>query len=144
VTGFAQQARRPSGDAVRSFTVRFGTPDFDESARARAAARDLGTTHTEIDGQQLRFDREFVDQFIGALGEPFADTSALAVYRLCLEARPHIKVALSGDGGDEIFFGYTSMRKQHGHAVAGLYPDSCARRCTRRATAGRHCRPTGA
>jgi asparagine synthase (glutamine-hydrolysing) len=112
VTGFAQRARQRSGDAIHSFTMRFGTPEFDESRRARATAGDLGTRHAEIDGQELPFDRQFLDRFLGALGEPFADTSALAVYRLCLEARPHIKVALSGDGGDELFLGYAHLSKQ--------------------------------
>jgi asparagine synthase (glutamine-hydrolysing) len=122
VTGFAQEARQPAGDPIRSFTVRFGTPDFDESARARAAARDLATRHAEIDGQELRFDRPFLDRLVLALGEPFADTSALATYRLCLEARPHIKVALGGDGGDEIFFGYSHLWKQQWARRLGLMP----------------------
>ncbi len=136
VTGFAQEARRRSGGSIQSFTVRFGTPDFDESGRARATAHDLGTYHQEIDGQQLRFDRQFMDRFIDALGEPFGDTSALAVYLLCLAARPHVKVALSGDGGDELFFGYTGMRKQQWARRFNFLPRSL-RRMVGAATAGR-------
>ena len=136
VTGFAQQARRRSGEAIRSFTVRFASPDFDESGRARAIARDLGTRHTEVDGQQVRFDRPFLDRFIGALGEPFGDTSALAVYLLCLAARPHVKVALSGDGGDEIFLGYTDIWKQQWARRSGIVPRRL-RQLVRTATRGR-------
>jgi asparagine synthase (glutamine-hydrolysing) len=135
VTGFAQQAQR-SGDAVRSFTVRFAAPELDESGRARAVARDLGTRHTEIDGQQLRFDRHFLDQFVCALGEPFADTSAMAVYRLCLEARPYIKVALGGEGGDELFYGYTHLWKQQWARRCRMLPKSL-RELVRTATHGR-------
>ena len=136
VTGLAQEARRRSGDTIHSFTMRFGTPDFDESRRAGAVARDLGTRHTEIDGEQLPFDRRFLDQFVGALGEPFGDTSALAVYQLCAAARPHVKVALSGDGGDEIFFGYTAMWKQQWARRCRAVPRR-VRELVRAATAGR-------
>ncbi|MFL5733347.1 MAG: asparagine synthase (glutamine-hydrolyzing), partial [Chloroflexia bacterium] len=111
VTGFAQETRRKEGSAIRSFTVRTWVPEIDESARARSIAGDLHTNHTEIDAEELRFDRCFFDRLIDGLGEPFGDTSALAVYMLCQQARPHVKVALSGDGGDEIFLGYKGLAK---------------------------------
>ncbi|RPH35043.1 asparagine synthase (glutamine-hydrolyzing) [bacterium] len=112
VSGFANQARRSAGSPVDSFTVRFWVDAFDESMRARSIAGDLGTHHTEIDASQLQFDRAFMNQFVRSLGEPFGDTSSLAVYILCLQARPFVKVALSGDGGDELFLGYRGLTKQ--------------------------------
>lgn len=110
VTGLAQQAREKAGGAIDAFTVRFWT--WDESPRARAIAGDLGTRHTVIDAEQLQFDRSFIDSLLDGLGEPFGDTSALAVYLLCQQARPFVKVALSGDGGDELFYGYPGLMKQ--------------------------------
>jgi asparagine synthase (glutamine-hydrolysing) len=53
-----------------------------------------------------------MDLLIDGLGEPFGDYSALPVYMLCRQARPYVKVALSGDGGDEIFLGYTGLMNQ--------------------------------
>jgi asparagine synthase (glutamine-hydrolysing) len=61
------------------------------------------------------------------LGEPFGDTSALAVWSLCAQARRLGKVALSGDGGDELFFGYTGLRKQRQARRLRAVPDSLAR-----------------
>jgi asparagine synthase (glutamine-hydrolysing) len=72
----------------------------------------LGTEHTEIDAQALTFDRSFIDSYVACLGEPFADSSALAMWTLCQQVRPHVKVALSGDGGDELFLGYSGLHKQ--------------------------------
>jgi asparagine synthase (glutamine-hydrolysing) len=112
ISGFAQKVRQESGKPVNSFTVGFWLKEYDETARARAIARDLGTHHTEIPAKELRFDRAFMDSLVDALGEPFADTSALAVYLLCQQARPYVKVALSGDGGDELFLGYQFLMKQ--------------------------------
>jgi asparagine synthase (glutamine-hydrolysing) len=113
VTGLAQQALEANGARMRSFTVRFWQPEFDESARASAIARDIGSVHTEIDAFHQECSSGFFDRFLTALGEPFADDSALAVYLLCREARNHVKVALSGDGGDELFFGYRGLPLQH-------------------------------
>jgi asparagine synthase (glutamine-hydrolysing) len=112
ITGFAQRVRQQSGSTINSFTVGFWLDEYDETTRARAIARDLGTQHMEIQAQELEFDRTFMDSFIDGLGEPFADTSALAVYLLCKQARPYVKVALSGDGGDELFLGYQFLLKQ--------------------------------
>jgi asparagine synthase (glutamine-hydrolysing) len=112
ISGFAQRVRQQSGSKINSFTVGFWLDEYDETTRARAIARDLGTQHTEIQAQALEFDRAFMDSFIDGLGEPFADTSALAVYLLCKQARAHVKVALSGDGGDELFLGYQFLLKQ--------------------------------
>ena len=112
VAGFAQRAKRRSGDALRSFTVRFGPAEFDESQRAGRIAAELGTAHTEVLAETLRFDRPTLDRIVAGLGEPFGDTSLLAVYLLCREVRPSVKVALSGDGGDELFYGYRGLRRQ--------------------------------
>jgi asparagine synthase (glutamine-hydrolysing) len=112
INGFAQQACLRANGKINSFTVRFDEADFDESLRARAIARDLGTHHSEIDAKGLPFDRSFINRLVDDLGEPFGDTSALAVYALCQQARTRVKVALSGDGGDELFLGYKGLRKQ--------------------------------
>lgn len=112
VTGLAQRERATAPDPISSFTVRFWSASFDESDAARSIAGDLGTEHTEIDAAQLHCDRATLDQIVDGLGEPFGDQSALAVFQLCREARPHVKVALSGDGGDEIFLGYRGFMKQ--------------------------------
>lgn len=112
IAGFAQRARRQSGKALRSFTVRFGPAEFDESQRARRIAADLGTEHIEVRAETLTFDRPTLDRIVDGLGEPFGDTSSLAVYLLCREVRRAVKVALSGDGGDELFHGYTGLRRQ--------------------------------
>jgi asparagine synthase (glutamine-hydrolysing) len=112
VTALAQRHRGREGAWVNSYTVRFWTKQHDESPRARSIARDLGTRHTELDAQEIRFDRGLIEKILRGLAEPHADTSALAVYFLCQQVRPHIKVALSGDGGDELFFGYKGIRKQ--------------------------------
>jgi asparagine synthase (glutamine-hydrolysing) len=112
VAGFAQRARRRSGDALRSFTVRFGPAEYDESQRAGRIAAALGTAHAEVRAEALRFDRPTLDRIVAGLGEPFGDTSLLAVYLLCREVRASVKVALSGDGGDELFIGYVGLRKQ--------------------------------
>jgi asparagine synthase (glutamine-hydrolysing) len=112
ITGFAQQTRRKTRQGISSFNVRFWVPELDESARAKAIAGDLGTQHEEIDAEETPFDRCFMERLVDGLGEPFGDTSALAVYVLCQQSRPHVKVALSGDGGDEIFLGYKGLLKQ--------------------------------
>ena len=112
VTGMAQGIRRESSDAIDSFTVQFWLPDYDESERARRIAAELQTRHTEIAAERLAFDRQAIDALIDGLGEPFGDTSALAVYLLCQQARRHVKCALSGDGGDELFLGYVGLQRQ--------------------------------
>lgn len=112
VAGFAQRARRRSGQTLRSFTVRFGPEEFDESGRARRIAAELGTEHAEVRAETLPFDRATLDRIVDGVGEPFGDTSSLAVYLLCREVRQAVKVALSGDGGDELFNGYKGLRRQ--------------------------------
>ncbi len=102
VTALAQ-AGAPG--AVRTFTVGFGGEGQDEAAHAAAVARHLGTEHTE-----LRLSPSDALQAVPDLhrwwDEPFADPSQLPTLLLCREARRHVTVALSGDGGDEVFGGY--------------------------------------
>lgn len=112
ITGLADRALARRGEHLRSFTVRFADASLDESARARTVARELGTVHQEVDAASLAFERPVLDAIVDALGEPFGDASALAVYLLCGAVRSHVKVALSGDGGDELFLGYAGLRRQ--------------------------------
>ena len=90
---------------VRTFTVGFAGQGLDEADHAEAVARHLGTDHTQID---LTADDAL--NLVPNLGryydEPFADPSQLPTLLMCREARRHVTVALSGDGGDEAFGGY--------------------------------------
>ncbi len=95
------QSSRP----VRTFTVAFDDPRYDESQHARAIANHLGTQHEEF---TLR-EQEIVEQvpsIIRCMDEPTANGSFFPVYLISRLARTEVTVALSGDGGDELFAGY--------------------------------------
>ena len=102
VTALMQaQSPRP----VRSFSIGFDNAVHDESAHAAAVAKHLGTAHTElrVDGRAAL---DLVPSMPRVFDEPFADSSQLPTALLCELTRRHVTVALSGDGGDELFFGY--------------------------------------
>lgn len=90
---------------VRTFTIGFDEPRFDESAAASAVAAHLGTEHTalRLSGSDAL---ALVDRLPEMYDEPFADSSQLPTYLVMRLARQHVTVALSGDGGDEFFGGY--------------------------------------
>jgi asparagine synthase (glutamine-hydrolysing) len=100
-----------SGGGVRTFTAGFEDGPYDERPAARATARRLGTEHKEIVVPPAP--AEAVDELVRMYGEPFADSSALPTWLLCRAAREHITVALTGDGGDEVFGGYDRYRAVH-------------------------------
>jgi asparagine synthase (glutamine-hydrolysing) len=91
--------------AARTFTIKFENPEFDESAHAAAVARHLGTEHHE-EVCTVKTMLDVVDRLPRFFDEPFADSSAIPTYLVSQATRRHVTVALSGDGGDELFFGY--------------------------------------
>jgi asparagine synthase (glutamine-hydrolysing) len=93
-----------SQDQVRTFSIGFSDPRYSELDKARIVARHYATDHHE-----LILEPDAVDQLPGIVeqyDEPFADSSALPTFYVSKLAREHVKVALSGDGGDELFLGY--------------------------------------
>jgi len=101
----AALAARHAG-RVKTFAVVHRDPDYDESHAARAVAEAIGSEHHELSFSDAPLSEEELDLVVDHHGDPFADSSSLAVLRLSREMRQHVTVALSGDGGDEIFAGY--------------------------------------
>ena len=97
-------AAQESGEPVRTFSIGFEEQSFDELAGARAVAERYGTRHREL---VLRPDAALLlPALADAFDEPFADSSALPTYLVSRLAAEDVKVALSGEGGDELFGGY--------------------------------------
>jgi asparagine synthase (glutamine-hydrolysing) len=97
-------AAQESSEPVRTFSIGFEERSFDELADARLVAEQYGTHHEEL---VLRPDAALLlPTLADAFDEPFADSSALPTYLVSELASRHVKVALSGEGGDELFGGY--------------------------------------
>jgi asparagine synthase (glutamine-hydrolysing) len=97
----------------------FKESDYDELRQASNVARFLGTEHHEIPVRPTAEQTaDILPDLAAKLDQPFADSSAVAVYHLAREVRKHVTVALSGDGGDELFLGYDRYRA---HALADRF-----------------------
>lgn len=94
---------------VRTFSIGFEEARYSELSDARRVARHLGTEHHELVVRPEA--TALVERLVWHLDEPFADSSALPTYLVAELARPHVKMVLSGDGGDEAFAGYERYRK---------------------------------
>ena len=96
--------REVSEQPVRTFAIGFEESSFNELAYARQVAEALGTEHREY---TVSYDVEaLIPHMLDHFGEPFADSSAIPTYHLSRVTREDVTVALSGDGGDEVFGGY--------------------------------------
>ena len=115
-------------DAVITTTVGFGEKAHNELELAALTAQRYGTTHfTHTIAPQLE---DVFDGIVDGFDEPFADASSLPTWYVSREARRHVTVALSGDGGDESFGGYDFRYVPHAleQRVRGLLPGRHARR----------------
>ena len=119
---------------VKTFSIGFDEPAFDELEHARRVADHFGTEHHEFvvkpDGVSI------LDQLVSHFDEPFADSSAIPMWYVSEMARRHVTVVLSGDGGDELFGGYDRY-VPHPHVVAfDRYSPRALRRVAALAAAG--------
>lgn len=108
-TAILALASKARGDAgIDSFTIGFRERSYDESSYARRAAEAIGSRHHEriVDLVSARAE---APALLARLDEPFADPSLLPTHLLARFAREHVTVALSGDGGDELFGGYDPL-----------------------------------
>ena len=94
---------------VRAFTIGFEEPEYDEADHAAAAARHLGLEHDVEVLSESRV-RDLLPRVTDLLDEPMADPSVIPTHLLSIFAREHVKVALGGDGSDELLMGYRTYQ----------------------------------
>ena len=111
----ARQMKEP----VKSFSIGFDYAPFDEMNYARLIAKHFGTDHAEEVVHPDAID--LLPKLVWHFDEPFGDSSAIPTYYVCRMARKHVTVALSGDGGDELFGGYRRYRNFRGYETADRF-----------------------
>ena len=112
---------RASSAPVKTFSIGFKHDDFNEANHARIVASKFGTDHHEM---ILEPDVvQTVEHLTSSLEEPFGDSSMLPTYYVSQMARQHVTVALSGDGGDEVFAGYDRYRIHAGRRIFEHIPE---------------------
>lgn len=114
-------ASRQAGQGFHTFTIGDPSPEKDEAKIAAGYARRLGTVHAE---QVVTPDDviALLDSLPSLFGEPFGDVAAISTYLVSRLARRHVTVALSGDGGDELLFGYERYSRGLWHERARHLP----------------------
>jgi len=109
---------------VETFTVSFAEAAYDESQYAGLVARSLGVRHQQIVlGPQLA-DISLTEDILDQFDQPFADSSAIPTYFICRQIRKSAKVAIGGDGGDEMFGGYRRFSHADMAKLVGTLPRS--------------------
>ena len=93
---------------IQTFSIGFSEADFDETHYAQMVADHIGTKHQRFEVTPDALD--ILDRLVHQYDEPFGDSSAVPTWYLCEMTRKHVTVALSGDGGDELFGGYDRYR----------------------------------
>jgi asparagine synthase (glutamine-hydrolysing) len=107
VAHLARLGRSP----LETFTIGFDDHESDESPFARCVARRFRTRHHELRvGAARAADPAVVEQVLDHFDQPFGDSSAIPTWLVSRETRRHVKTVISGDGGDELFGGYTAYR----------------------------------
>lgn len=125
-TGVVSSMASSMEGAVNTFSIGFGNPNVDELSLAKSHANRYRTNHFEHVVDPI--EPGLFDKVADAYDEPFSDSSAMPTYQVCKMARQHATVALSGDGGDEVFAGY---RRYQWHLqeekVRSMLPDGIRR-----------------
>src|SRR3989454_6826507 len=111
-----------AGVPVKTFSVGFRESGYNELPYARRVAESLGTEPHELRVEPR--DLGVLEEVLAAVDEPFADASAIPTYLVSRLARRHVKVVLSGDGGDELFAGYDRYVVDHQRRHLGLLGDA--------------------
>ncbi len=116
---------RISSRPVKTFSIGFSSPDFNEAHYARLVARQFGTEHHELYIEANI--EETIHMLTGSLEEPFGDSSMVPTYHVCRLARQYVTVALTGDGGDELFAGYERYATYLGRRKLRFFPPAIGR-----------------
>ena len=135
----AALAAAEDGAALHTFTVGFGDPEFDELEPSRVVARALGTEHHEVEVRaEVTAD---LPEIVRRLEEPLADPSAIPLWYVCRAAAAEVKVALAGEGGDEVFGGYARYNwDRHAARIARVLPTRALSRSLEALIGGRAAR----
>ena len=106
----AALAQESTNGRLKTYTVAFDDPAMNEAAHARAVATHLGTEHHEL-AVSGSFVLDEFEEILSRAAEPVGDDSYVPTFLISRETRRHVTVAISGDGGDELFAGYTKYQQ---------------------------------